>query len=1149
MKSLQASKLLRHVRHIAANHDGAGTPDRELLERFVGHHDEEAFTTLLRRHSQMVWAVCRSIVGDWHLAEDAFQATFLVLATKAHSIRRREALSCWLHGVARHVAMKARETAARHRVQNEKSAPGISTDPLLDMSLRELQSILHEELEHLPEKYRAPVVLCYLESKTHAQAARQLDWTEGTVRSRVNRGRELLRGRLTRRGLAVPAVLLTSSLATDAKALGLSAGLVQKTAKAAFAIASSKGTATGLVSAEVASLVRSGIQTLALSKLRIVTALLLTLCLVGMAAGTLGSSTHADKLPDVAAEGALSPNELDQKKDERQIHPATDSSGDPLPPHALARLGTTRLRNPDYMKLIAFTPDGDRLISQAKVVRVWEGANWKELIHFAPLAPHEMGTGSLSPDGKLLAVGALYRDNPIVLCETATGRKVREFGNGSYEVVAFSPDGRILAAISHNHVATKHNHVEIWDVATGRQLHKAKAHDKDIWTVIFAPDGKTLLTAGEDKCVRFWDMATGQQLREIGDCSPVMGHVARPVQMALAPDGGLLAVIREPNGPDRSPQWANEIGIWDAATGKELRRLNVAKLELWPDYSIGFQALAFLPDGKLMTAGPDPFLRIWDPKTGRELRRLSCGESVPLSFALAPDAKRVAVASRVSILVLDLASGKSLSSHVGHPDSAYKTAVTPDGRTVVTASGPDLYLWDTPSGNLRHRLQGHHGDINGLEIIDRGRRAVTSAYREGTLRVWDLSTGQEASQMNIPERAGILQAVSPDGNMIAVGEPSSLIVLFDVRTGKEIQRLKGHGDSGVYGAAFTPDGRTLVVWYSDDNMVYLWDLPTGRKIREYPFMDEEQPKRIVGLGRQVYFAAVSPDGRFIAFGSQSRFLELHDLITGELLYRQANLPDGVCPMAFSPDSRLLAWSGWWNDPTVHLVEVASGKDRFRFAGHTGRVLSLSFSPDGTRVISGSDDTTALVWDLTGKLAAGDTWGKPLSTKDIEAAWVDLAGDDAAHAYDAILRLSAAPREPITFLGHHLNPVPAVDDKRLTRLIADLDAEKFSVRQQAAQELEALGEAATEACRKALEANPSAESRRRLEMLQTKQLHQIAQPSPERLRLLRALEVLERAGTAEARQLLQKLAEGASGARLTYEAKSALVRLDRGQSLR
>jgi WD40 repeat protein len=137
-------------------------------------------------------------------------------------------------------------------------------------------------------------------------------------------------------------------------------------------------------------------------------------------------------------------------------------------------------------------------------------------------------------------------------------------------------------------------------------------------------------------------------------------------------------------------------------------------------------------------------------------------------------------------------------------------------------------------------------------------------------------TATEASAV-----ASSAAAVSPDGRTIAVGGSNSLAVLFDVRTGKEIQWLEGYGTFNDYGAAFTPDGRKLVVWYSEDNMVYLWDLETGKKIREYRFIDGDppNPNPPAGRGRRVYVAAVSPDGRLIAFGSQSRFFEVRDLGT------------------------------------------------------------------------------------------------------------------------------------------------------------------------------------------------------------------------------------------------------------------------------
>jgi hypothetical protein len=204
-----------------------------------------------------------------------------------------------------------------------------------------------------------------------------------------------------------------------------------------------------------------------------------------------------------------------------------------------------------------------------------------------------------------------------------------------------------------------------------------------------------------------------------------------------------------------------------------------------------------------------------------------------------------------------------------------------------------------------------------------------------------------------------------------------------------------------------------------------------------------------------------------------------------------------------------------------------------FGGHPGGVRALAFTLDGRRLVSSSDDTTALVWDLTGG-AKEETLTRP----QLEALWADLASEDAARAYRAVWSLAAAPRQSVPFLELRLRPVPRLDPSKVTRLLADLDSDRFAVRQQAAAELERLEAAAEPALRRALEGRPSLETRRRLERL----LARLETWSPERLRTLRAVEALERAGTPEARRLLNALAEGAAGAWLTREAAAARDRL-------
>src|SRR5215471_445198 len=212
--------VLSQIHRLAAAQAADEFPDRELLERFRRRRDEAAFAALVRRHGPMVWGVCWRVLGDCHDAEDAFQAAFLVLAGKAGSIRRAESLGAWLHRVARQLALRARgRRDRRQRVESgrppdSEAAPAAGAGPSEDLSLREALAIVDEEVGRLPEKFRAPVVLCYLQGKTNEEAARELGCAAGTLKSRLGRARELLGARLAGRGVSLPVGPATLLLAT-----------------------------------------------------------------------------------------------------------------------------------------------------------------------------------------------------------------------------------------------------------------------------------------------------------------------------------------------------------------------------------------------------------------------------------------------------------------------------------------------------------------------------------------------------------------------------------------------------------------------------------------------------------------------------------------------------------------------------------------------------------------------------------------------------------------------------------------------------------------------------------------------------------------------------------------------------------------------
>src|SRR5262245_30985437 len=231
-----------------------GKSDVELIRRFVETHDESAFEALVRRHGPLVQGVCRRILGDAHNAEDAFQAVFLVLVRKSASIRQPELLANWLYGVAYRIARKARIGALRRQTRERRAGKMATQARLLDLEWVELKTVLDEELSQLPEKYRAPLILCYLCGRTNAEAARQLGWPSGSMSERLSRAREMLRRRLNRRGLTLSAGLLALLLLQKAASADVSPLLVEATIKTGLAGGSKA--AAGSVSAAVQELAR-----------------------------------------------------------------------------------------------------------------------------------------------------------------------------------------------------------------------------------------------------------------------------------------------------------------------------------------------------------------------------------------------------------------------------------------------------------------------------------------------------------------------------------------------------------------------------------------------------------------------------------------------------------------------------------------------------------------------------------------------------------------------------------------------------------------------------------------------------------------------------------------------------------------------------
>src|SRR5262245_54085364 len=401
MSAASLSHVLRHLRALSEVQEASDLSDGELLERFRDHREETAFALLVQRHGPMVLGVCRRLLGDAHAAEDAFQAAFLILVRKAASIRKQGSVASWLYGVSRRVAIKARlKTARDHALERQSFAMQHSAGSE-QWTSNELRVVLDEELEQLPEKYRTPLVLCGLQGKTHDQAARELGCPRRSLSSRLARGRELLRSRLSRRGFTVSAVALAAALGEQTMA-SVPALLTISTVRLAML------KPTEVISANVAALTEEGIRAMSAFKT------LVGLTLVLMAAAVMASGHQLvaidEPSPKDAKPAAVGPIAHGGKS-------KTDLNGAPLPEGALARLGTLRWRAGGEVQTISFTPDGKTIAAVTnRGLCLFDVATGKLTQH---LHPPDTGFRDMaySPDGTRLAClcRLSVRDGPNIV--------------------------------------------------------------------------------------------------------------------------------------------------------------------------------------------------------------------------------------------------------------------------------------------------------------------------------------------------------------------------------------------------------------------------------------------------------------------------------------------------------------------------------------------------------------------------------------------------------------------------------------------------------------------------------------------------------------------------------------------------------------
>jgi WD40 repeat protein/beta-lactamase regulating signal transducer with metallopeptidase domain len=534
-----------------------------------------------------------------------------------------------------------------------------------------------------------------------------------------------------------------------------------------------------------------------------------------------------------------------------------------------------------------------------------------------------------APDGRTLALAT--EDDGVQLRDAVTGNlRARLKGlSGLVDGLAFSPDGRTLATAGWDKT------VRLWDAATGRPGLVLAGHTNPVFAVAFSPDGRTLASSGYDRQIKLWDPATGQERVTL------QGHSASVRALAFSPDGTLLASA----GGDGA------VKLWDLAA-------RAARATLKGHTGV-VRALAFSPDGRaLASAGEDGSVKLWDVAAGAERATLRVNDGEVWALAFSPRGGTLAAAGLDQTLRLwDPVTGQLRSSLRGHNDCVTAVAFAPDGKSLATGSlDRTVKLWHADPAAPRVLL-GHTGPVRAAAFSPDGRRVLSCSgwpQGDGTLRLWDATTGQELRRFGAPGEQFIGLAYSPDGRRALTGSDTGAVRIWDLETG-EVRRFPGHSQE-VAGVAFAPDGKRALT-ASNDNTIRLWDVETGRLLHVYP-----------GHTNWVRAVAFSPDGRRFLSGGRDNTMRLWDVETGQQLRRFEGQTGWVEAVAFSPDGRLALSGG--DDRFVHLWEVDTGRELRRFEGHRFGVNGVAFSPDGRLAVSGAYDAAVRCWDLDTGEAVG-----------------------------------------------------------------------------------------------------------------------------------------------------------------------------------
>ena len=601
-----------------------------------------------------------------------------------------------------------------------------------------------------------------------------------------------------------------------------------------------------------------------------------------------------------------------------------------LPEGAKARLGKGKTHH------IAYSPNGT-LLAVASSIGIWiHDAQTGREVDLLTGRTASVRSVAFSPDGRTLASG--NKDDTICLwdMQTRTLRKTLIGHTGAVSNVAFSADGKTLASGSSDST------ICLWNMETDTRLKTLTGHTETVLSVGFSADGKTLASASTDNTMRLWDTQSGELRKTLP-----LKHPQEILEMAFSPDGNTLAAWC----------WDNPIFLFDVQTGERRKTPTGEPTDV-------VNSMAFSADSKtLASAMNNGTIRLWNIQTG-ELSRILIGHTYHVfCVAFSPDGKMLASGSYDGTLRLwNAETGELRNTHPGYTSEVLNVAFSRDGNTLAGAMGNDtLGLWDAQTGMLRRtvKIQPQTHSIKSVTFSPDGKVLAGGGYGS-VVHLWHAETGEHQNTLGGQHNEPVASvAFSVDGTTLASASWDKTVQLWDTQTGELRNTLVGHTD-WVNSVAFSLDGTTLVS-ASNDMTIRLWDAQTGELRRTF-----------TGHKDAINSVAFSPDGKVLASGSgniytrdtsgsQGKTIRLWDVETGTIRRTLPAQKNEVLCVAFSPDGKMLATS---QNKIIHLWDIQTYTVRRTLEGHTSWVWSVAFSPDGRTLVSGSQDGTLLLWELT-----------------------------------------------------------------------------------------------------------------------------------------------------------------------------------------